>query len=453
MKRLVASLLLLLGIVFFLPLPETGSVMEGLDPSQVRLGIGLFVCIAFLWMTEALPLSITALLVPVLAAVMGLGEIKSSLSSFGNPLIFVFFGGFALASALSAQGLDRWLASRLSFLGRGRFLHVATWLFIGTAFISMWMSNTATTAMMLPLALGILNQFKTDESHAANKYFLLLGLAYASSIGGLGTIVGSPPNGIAAKQLGLSFSEWIVFGMPAVAILLPAMIGLLWLILRPKNMVLDEVKAPEDKFVFNKKRWLALGIFACTAVAWMFGVQLGEWLGIDEMDAWVALVATCTLVACNVVSWREVQEKTDWGVLFLFGGGLALSALLGSSGASTFLARLLGEALEAWPFWALIAAVVAFVIFLGELTSNTASAALLVPIFFAMATEFDLSANQLILPLALATSCSFMLPVGTPPNAIVFGTGQIPQRAMMKVGFYLNIVFVVLITALSLLLF
>ncbi|MFN7343441.1 MAG: SLC13 family permease, partial [bacterium] len=112
-------------------------------------------------------------------------------------------------------------------------------MFIGTAFISMWMSNTATTAMMLPLALGILNQFKTDESHAANKYFLLLGLAYASSIGGLGTIVGSPPNGIAAKQLGLSFSEWIVFGMPAVAILLPAMIGLLWLILRPKNMVLD----------------------------------------------------------------------------------------------------------------------------------------------------------------------------------------------------------------------
>lgn len=453
MKRLVASLLLLLGIVFFLPLPETGSVMEGLDPSQVRLGIGLFVCIAFLWMTEALPLSITALLVPVLAAIMGLGEIKSSLSSFGNPLIFVFFGGFALASALSAQGLDRWLASRLSFLGRGRFLHVAMWLFIGTAFISMWMSNTATTAMMLPLALGILNQFKTDESQVANKYFLLLGLAYASSIGGLGTIVGSPPNGIAAKQLGLSFSEWIVFGVPAVAILLPAMIGLLWLILRPKNIVLDEVETPEDKFVFNKQRWLALGIFVCTAIAWMFGVQLGELLGIDEMDAWVALVATCTLVACNVVSWKEVQEKTDWGVLFLFGGGLALSALLGSSGTSTFLARLLGEALEAWPLWALIAAVVAFVIFLGELTSNTASAALLVPIFFAMATEFDLSANQLILPLALATSCSFMLPVGTPPNAIVFGTGQIPQRAMMKVGFYLNIVFVMLITALSLLLF
>jgi sodium-dependent dicarboxylate transporter 2/3/5 len=307
--------------------------------------------------------------------------------------------------------------------------------------------------MMLPLALGILNQFKTDETQVANKYFLLLGLAYASSIGGLGTIVGSPPNGIAAKQLGLSFSEWIVFGMPAVAILLPAMIGLLWLILRPKNIVLDEDEAPQDKFVFNKQRWLALGIFACTAIAWMFGVQLGEWLGIDEMDAWVALVAACTLVACNVVSWREVQEKTDWGVLFLFGGGLALSALLGSSGTSTFLARLLGEALQAWPLWALIAAVVAFVIFLGELTSNTASAALLVPIFFAMATEFDLSANQLILPLALATSCSFMLPVGTPPNAIVFGTGQIPQRAMMKVGFYLNMIFVVLITALSLLLF
>jgi sodium-dependent dicarboxylate transporter 2/3/5 len=140
-------------------------------------------------------------------------------------------------------------------------------------------------------------------------------------------------------------------------------------------------------------------------------------------------------------------------VLLLFGGGLALSAILGTSGASLFMARLLGATLEAWPLWAIIAAVVCFVIFMGELTSNTASAALLVPIFFTMATEFNLPANQLVLPLALATSCSFMLPVGTPPNAIVFGTGLVPQRAMMRVGFYLNMVFVILITALSLILF
>lgn len=427
--------------------------MQGINPTQLRLGLGLFVCIAYLWMTETLPLSITALLVPLLAAVIGLSDMKTSLSAFANPLIFVFFGGFALASALTAQGLDRWLASRLSFLGKGKFLSSSIWFFVGTAFISMWMSNTATTAMMLPLALGMLSRFKAHQIHPGNTSFLLLGLAYSASIGGLGTIVGSPPNGIAAKQLEIGFSEWIVFGVPAVAVLLPAMIGLLWLILKPENVLLERSEITEEKFVFNSRRWLTLCIFICTALAWMFGTQLESLLEIEEMDAWVALLAACAVVSCKVVSWKEVQENTDWGVLFLFGGGLALSAVLGTSGTSLFMARLLGATLEAWPLWAMIAAVVCFVIFLGELTSNTASAALLVPIFFTMATEFNLSANQLVLPLALATSCSFMLPVGTPPNAIVFGTGQVPQRTMMKAGFYLNMLFVILITALSLLLF
>lgn len=452
MKR-VACLLLLPVMVYFLPLPEGSAAMQGINPTQLRLGLGLFVCIAYLWMTETLPLSITALLVPLLAAVIGLSDMKTSLSAFANPLIFVFFGGFALASALTAQGLDRWLASRLSFLGKGKFLSSSIWFFVGTAFISMWMSNTATTAMMLPLALGMLSRFKAHQIHPGNTSFLLLGLAYSASIGGLGTIVGSPPNGIAAKQLEIGFSEWIVFGVPAVAVLLPAMIGLLWLILKPENVLLERSEITEEKFVFNSRRWLTLCIFICTALAWMFGTQLESLLEIEEMDAWVALLAACAVVSCKVVSWKEVQENTDWGVLFLFGGGLALSAVLGTSGTSLFMARLLGATLEAWPLWAMIAAVVCFVIFLGELTSNTASAALLVPIFFTMATEFNLSANQLVLPLALATSCSFMLPVGTPPNAIVFGTGQVPQRTMMKAGFYLNMLFVILITALSLLLF
>lgn len=440
-------------MVYFLPLPEGSAAMQGINPTQLRLGLGLFVCIAYLWMTETLPLSITALLVPLLAAVIGLSDMKTSLSAFANPLIFVFFGGFALASALTAQGLDRWLASRLSFLGKGKFLSSSIWFFVGTAFISMWMSNTATTAMMLPLALGMLSRFKAHQIHPGNTSFLLLGLAYSASIGGLGAIVGSPPNGIAAKQLEIGFSEWIVFGVPAVAVLLPAMIGLLWLILKPENVLLERSEITEEKFVFNSRRWLTLCIFICTALAWMFGTQLESLLEIEEMDAWVALLAACAVVSCKVVSWKEVQENTDWGVLFLFGGGLALSAVLGTSGTSLFMARLLGATLEAWPLWAMIAAVVCFVIFLGELTSNTASAALLVPIFFTMATEFNLSANQLVLPLALATSCSFMLPVGTPPNAIVFGTGQVPQRTMMKAGFYLNMLFVILITALSLLLF
>jgi len=155
----------------------------------------------------------------------------------------------------------------------------------------------------------------------------------------------------------------------------------------------------------------------------------------------------------RVVSWKQIERGTDWGVLMLFGGGIALSAILGSSGASLFMARLLGGVMDAWPLWAIVAAVVCFVIFLTELSSNTASAALLVPIFFTMATEFDLAPAQLVLPLALAASCAFMLPVGTPPNAIVFGTGLIPQREMIRVGVVLNVLFTLLITGLAMVLF
>ncbi len=447
--KIAASLILLLAVAFFLPMPTDAPALEGLDPGTVRLGLAFFACIAFLWMTEALPLAVTAILVPVIAAAMGLADIKGSLSSFAAPPIFLFFGGFALASALSAQGLDRWLATKLARLGKGKFVPVSICLFIGTVLLSMWMSNTATTAMMLPLALGILSRF---PSETRNAHFLLLGLAYSASIGGLGTIVGSPPNGIAAKELGISFAEWMKFGIPAVLLLLPAMILTLHLLLKPSNGEIHAVPEAEP-FAFTPQRKVTLGIFAITALAWIFSAQLGKLLGISDTDTWIALAAVVLLSASRVVGWKEIQEGTDWGVLLLFGGGLALSAILGSSGASLFMARLLGGAMGAWPLWAIIVAVVAFVIFLTELSSNTASAALLVPIFIAMAAEFDLAAATLVLPLALAASCAFMLPVGTPPNAIVFGSGRIPQRTMMRTGFVLNLLFIALIAAMSMLLF
>lgn len=453
--KIAISIALLLLIAFFLPLSEGSPALEGLDPGTIRLGLAFFACIACLWMTEALPLAITALLVPVLGAAMGLSDVKTSLASFAAPPIFLFFGGFAIASALSAQGIDRWLAEKLAKLGKGKFVPVALLLFLGTAVLSMWMSNTATTAMMIPLALGILNQFGEGEKKLNNRWFLLLGLAYSASIGGLGTIVGSPPNGIAAKQLGVTFSEWMAFGIPAVILLLPIMVIVLYLMLRPSNP--DEkklmVEGETEDFQFTMQRKVTLGIFALTAVSWIFSSKLGAWFSISSMDTWIALTAVVALAVAKVVTWKQIQHGTEWGVLLLFGGGLALSGILGSSGTSLFLARLLGGAMDAWPLWAIVGAVVCFVIFLTELSSNTASAALLVPIFFTMATEFDVAPAKLILPLALAASCAFMLPVGTPPNAIVFGTGLVPQREMIRVGVVLNVLFVLLITGLSMVFF
>jgi len=231
------------------------------------------------------------------------------------------------------------------------------------------------------------------------------------------------------------------------------MVVLLWVLLKPVNLELKAKLRTDPEFTFTRPRRVTLGIFGLTALAWMFGAPLGRLLGIDQMDAWVAVVAVILLVGSKVVSWKEIETSTEWGVLFLFGGGLALSSILGSSGTSLFMARILGGMIEAWPFWLLIGAVVGFVIFLSELSSNTATAALLVPIFYSMAIEFELPVAQLILPLALAASCAFMLPVGTPPNAIVFGSGRIPQGQMMRVGMLLNLIFIALITALSLILF
>lgn len=450
--KVAIGLALMLAIALFLPLTPEAKALEGLDPRLVRLGLALFVGIAFLWMTEALPLAITALLVPVIAAVMGLSGVKDSLASFAAPPIFLFLGGFALASALSAQGIDRWLAGKLAQLGKGKFIPVCLYLFGGTALLSMCVSNTATTAMMIPLALGIISQFRTEGAAPKNTYFLLLGVAYAASIGGLGTLVGSPPNGIAAKALGVSFSEWLKFGIPAVIVLLPTMVATLHFLLKPSNEGgAIEVKA--ERFDFTPQRKITLAIFAAAALGWIFGTPLGKLLGISDIDTWVALAAIGLLAATRVVSWRQIEEGTDWGVLLLFGGGLALSAVLGSSGASLFMARLLGGAMGEWPLWAIIMGVVAFVIFLSELASNTATAALLVPIFMAMALEFDIDAAKLVLPVTIAASCGFMLPVGTPPNAMVFATGRIPQRSMIRVGFVMDLVFIALITAMSLLLF
>jgi sodium-dependent dicarboxylate transporter 2/3/5 len=186
------GLLLLVGIGFWLPLDLAGTALNGLDPAKVRLGLGICACVAVLWFTEALPLAITALLVPVLAYSCGLMDMKEALAGFSDPLIFLFFGGFAIAAALSGQGLDRWMAHRIVRLGKGDFLGVCYLLFGVTAAISMWVSHTATTAMMLPLALGILQQIPSNKGSSRNAIFMLLGVAYSASVGGIGTLVGTP---------------------------------------------------------------------------------------------------------------------------------------------------------------------------------------------------------------------------------------------------------------------
>jgi sodium-dependent dicarboxylate transporter 2/3/5 len=449
---ILISLLLLGGVGFGLSLNPADPALQGLDPLKVRVGLGIFACVAFLWLTEALPLAVTALLVPLLACCFGIMDVKAAMAGFADPLIFLFFGGFAIASALSSQGIDRWIAHRIMQIGRGDFLRVSYLMFAVTAAISMWVNNTATTAMMLPLVLGILRHLPESAGFSRNAIYLLLGVAYSASVGGIGTLVGSAPNGIAAAKLGIGFVDWLKFGVPAVLILMPLLVVVLKRACRPEKVTLPALAKLD--FKFTRIRLLALGIFLLTAVCWVLSEPLAKLFGVKaSFDTLVALVAVLALVATRVVKWAEIDKGTDWGVLLLVGGGITLGALIGQTGASLFLAREFSGIIVGWPLPLVICAMVIFMIFLTELVSNTALTALMVPIFFSIAGELGIVPSSLILPMTIAASTGFMMPVGTPPNALVYATGMVPQRQMLRIGLILNLVFAVALAILAQILF
>lgn len=419
------------------------------DP-QANKGLALLAFVAVLWLTEAVHVTITAILVPILAIALGLVGTKDALVAFADPTIFLFFGGFALATALHIQKLDSLIANRIMALARGNLFVAVLYLFGVTAFLSMWISNTATAAMMLPLAMGVLSKLDREREH--NTYtFVLLGIAYSASIGGMGTLVGSPPNAIVASQLHLTFADWLWYGLPIMFLLMPLMIGILYVIFKPRLNIRFEQNFEEIEM--NAARWKTLGIFLFVALCWIFSAQLNPMISglfgltkkIGSFDSVVALVAAALIAIAGVASWKQIQDNTEWGVLMLFGGGLTLSSVLKNSGASQIMADGIVFLIEGGHFYMIGLIVAAFIIFLTEFTSNTASAALLVPIFITIAQTLGMPEIGLALIIGLGASCAFMLPVATPPNAIVFGTGAIKQRDMVKAGVVLNLICVFVI--------
>ncbi|MFK5222996.1 DASS family sodium-coupled anion symporter [Glaesserella parasuis] len=434
------GLILLFDIVLFFVLLNTLPF----EPA-VSKGLALLVFVAVLWLTEALHVTVTALLVPILAIGLGVVKSKEALSAFADPTIFLFFGGFALATALHIQQLDRLIANKIMAMAKGKLSVAVIYLFSVTAFLSMWMSNTATAAMMLPLAMGILSKLDKETHH--NTYvFVLLGIAYSASIGGMGTLVGSPPNAIVASQLNLTFADWLKYGLPIMFILMPLMIATLYVVFKPKFDVTFEHSF--EKIELNRERIITLSIFGVIAICWVFGDKINPLISgllglqgkIGSFDSIVALFAAVLICITRVASWDDIQKNTEWGVLMLFGGGLTLSSVLGQTGASKVMADGIVFLIEGGHFYLIGLLVAAFIIFLTEFTSNTASAALLVPIFISIAQALNMPPVGLALIIGLGASCAFMLPVATPPNAIVFGTGQIKQSEMVKAGFWLNII-------------
>lgn len=417
----------------------------------VNKGLALTTFIGILWLTEAIHITATAILVPMLAIFIGIPEYdtKKALTSFAHPIIFVFFGGFALAAAMHVQKLDRKIAFGLVGLAGGHLGRAIVMIFAVTAFLSMWISNTATAAMMLPLAIGLLSH--VDVNKDRNTFiFVLLGIAYSASIGGIGALVGSPPNGIAAKELGLDFMGWMKFGVPVMLVSLPVLLAVMYLILRPN--LSHKVSLVYEDIPWTMPRVMTIVVFTITAISWIFGKQLGEMFGFKSPDTVIALFAAVAVLMLGLVSWKQVSDNTDWGVLMLFGGGIALSGIMRDTGASAVLAEQISGGLAGASAFIVILVVAAFIIFLTEFTSNTASAALLVPLFAPIGTALGLPLEILVMVIGIGASCAFMMPVATPPNAIVMGTGHIKQGDMMKVGFFLNLAAVAIVTVMAYLL-
>ncbi|MCR9629509.1 DASS family sodium-coupled anion symporter [Vibrio antiquarius] len=411
---------------------------------QVVTGLSILVFVAILWLTEAIHVSITALLIPLLAVFLGVFNTQTALNNFSNSIIFLFLGGFALAAALHKQKLDQAIADKVLLLARGKMSVAVFMLFGVSAGLSMWISNTATAAMMLPLVLGVMTKLDAKKNH--NTFlFVLLGIAYSASIGGIATLVGSPPNAIAAAEVGLSFTEWMKLGVPISLVLMPIAILVLYTITKPD--LSHKFDLDHQPVEWTNGKMITLAIFLLTVTLWIFSKPINAMLGgFAKFDTLVAIGAILLLGASRAVEWKDIEKTTDWGVLILFGGGICLSNVLKATGTSVFLAHSLSGFLEQAGILLTILAVVAFVVFLTEFASNTASAALLVPVFATIAEALGMSPVILSALIAVAASCAFMLPVATPPNAIVFGTGHIKQKEMMRIGFVLNIACIAALT-------
>ena len=442
-------IILALDFLLFLTLIK----MLPFTPMENR-GLALLVFIGILWLTEAFNITVTSLMVPILAIGLNVLPTKPAFAPFSEPIIFMFFGGFVLAAVMNIQKLDLWIANHIIRLASGNLKLTVLYLFAATAGLSLFINNTAVAAMMLPLTLGILK--KVDLKTNRDLYvFVLLGIAFSASIGGIGTLTGSAPNAILASQLKITFSEWLFYGMPVTIVLMIGMVFSLLVILRPNFNVPFEISLEEIPMTGRRK--ITLAVFVIAAFFLVFGSWLEPMIRsalelsqpIKNFDAVVAMTAVIILCVTHTATWSEIQDRTEWGVLMLFGGGLVLGIVLKETGASKILADTIVSYIGVQHWLVMTLVLTAFIVFLTEFTSNTATAALMIPIFISVAEGVGLPSVSLAAIVACSASCAFMLPIATPPNAIVFSTGYIKQSEMVKVGFLLNIISTLVIGGLT----
>jgi len=456
----------LLGLIaFWLPGP-------GLEPAA-RATAGVGVLMAVWWMTEAIPLAATALLPVVLFPLFGVVPVEQATAPYANHIIFLFMGGFIIGLAMQRWELHRRVALGIVALAGTRPARLVGGFMLASALLSMWISNTATTIMLLPVGTSVLVTLeeRLGENDRAGLAVmgtgLMLGIAYAASIGGLGTLLGSPPNlvlaNFAAAELHqeITMLRWMSWGLPAVVLLLPAA---WWYLTRwrfPARLSDSGAahsaihEARESLGPMSRGEWVVAIVFLATAACWVLRPQLAALPGLGGLsDAVIAMAAALALFLIPVdprrrefaMDW-ETARGLPWGILLLFGGGLSLAHAISASGLDAWIASNLG-ALSGLPLAVVIVAVVTVVVLLTELSSNTATANTFIPVLAAVAAGLGLPQLPVITAAALAASCAFMLPVATPPNAVVFSSGRVSIGQMVRAGLGLEIIALVLVSAL-----
>lgn len=471
----------LLALLCFLLLPESyasGGDVVALSASS-RATAALAIWMGVWWFSEAIHISATALLPLAFLPVFGVTSMREAAAPYAHELIFLFMGGFLLALTMERWNLHRRIALvALSVVGERPVAMVAGFMAV-TATLSMWVSNTATAVMMLPVALSVVDlvvqQLDSEsENPAATRNFalcLMLGIAYAASIGGLATPIGTPPNlfllSFAREELGLriSFVRWMTIGLPLTLLFLPLTWLLLTRLLYPirlprvqgaRELVRRELRALGP---MSRAEWITLAVFVATSCLWvtrplLAPVEIAGTLPFAGLsDAGIAMLAAMLLFVTRadedhfVLDW-ETAVRLPWGILLLFGGGLSLAAAIRAGGVGEFLGAQV-VSLAGAPALLVVLLVTAGMVFLTELTSNTATTATLVPILAALAPALGIDPVALIVPAALAASCAFMLPVATPPNAVVFASGHVTIAEMSWAGLWLNALGIALIPAVT----
>lgn len=462
-------------VMLFIPTPS------GMEPAAQKMA-AVACLMATWWMTEAIPIPATSLIPIALFPLMGIMDTSKAAAPYASHLIFLFMGGFIIALAMQRWNLHRRIAMNIVKLvgfspGRLIFGFMAA-----TAVLSAFVSNTATTVMMMPIGLAIITHIITEGrkegldktiDFSPEKFAfglnLMLGIAYAASIGGIATLIGTPPNTVLAGYLQktygyeITFASWMKVGVPLVIIFLP--LCWFWLIKIANPMKLKKVPGGRDLInselkamgkMSSGERWTAL-VFGLTALGWIFRKQLGFMFYDPKMitDAAIAITGALVLFLIPidlkknifVMDWHWAS-KMPWGVLILFGGGLSMAGGFKVTELANWIGSQVGL-LDKAPILILVIAVATLIIFLTELTSNTATSAMVMPILSAVAIGLGQNPLLLVVPAAIAASCAFMLPVATPPNAIVFGSGYVTIPQMVKSGFGLNIIGIIITVAIT----